>query len=101
MFVVTVIVTVVPTSPAAGVYVKLNGEALADAGVTVPAPLSVIVTLEALPPNVFPLTVTDVVPQVLPELLLSINVGGFAHPHDTEKDEPVDVHPEAFLTVIV
>ena len=95
------IVTVVPMSPAAGVYVKLKGEALADAGVTVPAPFSVMVTLVALPPKVFPLTVTDVVPQVLPELLLSITVGGFAHPHDTAKDEPVDVQPEAFLTVIV
>jgi hypothetical protein len=69
--------------------------------VTDPAPFSVIVTLVALPPKVFPLTETDVVPQVLPEMLLSITVGGFAHPQDTEKDDPVDVHPEAFLTVIV
>ena len=71
------------------------------AGFTVPAPFSVIVTLVALPPKVLPLTVTGVVPHVLPLMLLSVTVGGFTHPHDTEKLTPVVVHPDEFITVIV
>jgi hypothetical protein len=70
-------------------------------GVTVPAPFSVIVTCVALPPKVLPLTVTGVVPQVLPALLLNDKVGGLAHPHDTENGLPVFVQPDEFLTVIV
>ena len=48
----------------------------------------------------FPLTVTGVVPHVLPFMLLSVRVGPFTHPHETENVLPVVVHPEAFLTVI-
>ena len=97
--VVTVIITVLPASPATGVYVKANGEVPVEAGVTEPAPFSVIVTDVALV-NVLPLTVTGPVPQVLPVMLLRVRDGPFAHPHDTEKVLPVVVHPEAFLTVI-
>ena len=43
-----------------------NGETVADAGFTEPPPFSVIVTLVALPPKVFPETVMAVVPHVLP-----------------------------------
>lgn len=95
----TVIVTVFPASPAVGVYVKSNGDMPDDAGFTVPAPFSVIVTVVALV-NVFPLIVTGVMPQVLPLILLSVRAGAFVHPHDTKKLLPVVAHPEAFLTVI-
>lgn len=54
-----------------------------DAGLTVPEPFSVIVIPVALPPKVLPLTVTGVIPHVLPLMLLNVNVGGFIHPHDT------------------
>jgi hypothetical protein len=97
--VVTVIITVLPASPARGVYVNANGEVPEEAGVTDPAPFSVIVTDVALV-NVLLLTVTGSVPQVLPVMLLRVRVGPFEHPHDTEKVLPVVVHPEAFLTVI-
>ena len=46
------------------------------------------------------MTVTAVVPQVLPLLLLRVTVGGLIHPHDTEKGAPKVMHPAAFLTVI-
>ena len=46
-----------------------------EAGLTVPAPFSVIVTLVALPPKVLPLTVTGVEPQVFPMVLLKETVG--------------------------
>jgi hypothetical protein len=59
------------------------------------------VTAVALPPKVLPLTVTAEVPHVLPLILLSDTMGGLTQPQDTEKDEPVDVHPAKFLTVIV
>jgi len=81
--------------------VNENGFVPVVNGLTVPAPFSVIVTLVALPPKLLPLTVTAVVPHVLPLLLLSETAGGFAHPHDTEKLNPVVVHPDEFLTVIV
>jgi hypothetical protein len=71
------------------------------AGLTVPAPLSAIVTLVALPPKVLPLTVTGVVPHVLPLMLLNVTVGPFTHPHVTEKLTPVVVHPNELITVIV
>jgi hypothetical protein len=96
-----VIVTILPASPAAGVYVKANDDVLDDVGMTVPAPFSVIVTPVALPPNVFPLTATAVVPHVLPLRLLRLSIGGLAHPHDMSKTMPVVVHPSEFLTVIV
>ncbi len=72
-----------------------------DVGFTVPAPFSVIVTLPALPPKVFPDTVIGVIPQVLPLILLRVTVGPLTHPHDTLKTVPVVVHPEAFITVMV
>ena len=96
---VTVIVTVFPASPAAGVYVKSNGDELAVAWLTVPAPFSVIVTLVALV-NVFPVTDTGVIPQMLPLKLDSVNAGALGQPHDTVKLAPGVVHPAAFLTVI-
>ena len=99
--VVTVIITVLPASPAAGVYVNANGDVPVEDGLTVPAPFSVIVTFVALPPNVLPLTVTGAVPQVLPLILLNVRDGPFAHPQDTEKLLPVAMHPVALLTVMV
>ena len=101
LLVVTVMITVLPASPAAGVYVNVNGFVPEDTGLTLPMPFSVIVTLVALPPKVLPLIVTGVVPHVLPLMLLSVTAGGLAQPHDTEKLTPVVVHPDEFLTVIV
>ncbi len=98
--VVTVIVTVFPASPAAGVYVNAKGEVPAVAGLTDPAPFSVIVTEVAFV-NVFPDIVTGVSPHVLPLVALRASSGPFAQPHETEKLVPVVVHPAAFLTVIV
>jgi len=80
--------------------VKAKGEELAEPGVTVPAPSEVIVTEVAFV-NVFPLTVTGVMPQMLPVRLLSISAGPFAQPQETAKELPIVVHPAAFLTVIV
>lgn len=80
---------------------KLNGLVPEKEGITVPAPLSVIVTPVALPPNVFPLTVIASVLQVLPEVLLKTTVGGFTQPQDISKLLPVVVHPDEFLTVRV
>lgn len=77
--VVTVICTCNPTSPIEGVYVKVKGVLEVTAGLTFPVPSVVIVTLVALPPNVLPLIVTGVVPQVLPDILLSVTVGPFTH----------------------
>ena len=71
---------------------------MADDGFTVPAPLSVKVTLVAVPPKLFPVTVTAIVPHVLALLLLRVTVGGLIHPQDTAKRPPVVVHPAAFLT---
>ena len=96
--VVTVMITVLPSSVAAGVYVNENGDTADDTGFRVPAPFEVIVTLVAEPPKVFPVTVTAVVPQTLPLLLLKVRAGGFMHPQDTVKRVPVVVHPAAFLT---
>ena len=98
--VVTVIVTVFPASPAAGVYVKAKGEVPVVGGLTDPAPSSVIVTVVAFV-NTFPEIVTGVSPQVLPLLALRASWGPFTQPHETEKLVPVVVHPAAFLTVIV
>ena len=78
-----------------------KGDVFVESGLTVPAPFSAMLTLVALPPNVLPLTVMGVVPQVLPLLPARLSVGGFTHPQDTSKLLPVVVHPEAFLTVMV
>lgn len=99
LFVVIVIVTVFPSSPDDGVYVKLNGDEPEVPGLTVPLPSCVIVIRVALV-NVFPLTLTSVVPHVFPLMLLRVSVGPLTHPHDTEKLGPVEIHPEEFLTVI-
>ena len=96
--VATVIITILPPSAASGVYVNANGDVFVDDGFTLPAPFELIVTLVAVPPKLFPVTVTAVVPQVLPLLLLMIRVGGLIQPHDTEKRVPFVVHPKAFLT---
>jgi hypothetical protein len=79
LFVVTVIITDFPRSPFFGVYVKLNGDTVDEVGLTDPAPFSVIVTFVALPPKVFPVTATGVVPHVLPVALLRVTVGPFTH----------------------
>ena len=80
---------------------KEKGEVDEDAGVTVPPPFSVMVTLVALPPKVLPLTVTAVMPQVLPEVADRVNSGGLTHPQLTEKIVPVVVQREALRTVMV
>ena len=100
LLVVMVIVIIFPASDTTGVYTKEKGDVLVEAGITVPPPSSVIVTLVALT-NVLPLTVTGVTPQVLPDVLLRANPGGDAHPHETANEGPVVVHSDAFLTVIV
>lgn len=97
---VTVITTILPASPATGVYVKLNGDDVDEAGVTVPPPFSVIVTLVALPPKVLPVTVTAVIPHVLPDVADSIRSGGLTHPQFTENSGPVVVQPDELRTVI-
>ena len=79
---------------------KANGDEEAEAQLSDPVPFSVIVTLEALPPKVFPLTVIAVVPHVLPLVLFRVTVGGFTHPHETEKLVPVVMQPEEFLPMI-
>lgn len=99
--VVTVMITVWPASPADGLYVNANGWLTAEAGVTIPAPFSVIDTLVALPPKRLPLRVTGNVLQVLPLLVLRVTVGGLTHPHDTRKATPAVVHPDEFFTVIM
>jgi len=81
--------------------VNVNGEDVALAGVNVPPPFSVSVTLVALPPKVFPLTVTAATPHVLPEEAAKFTSGGLTHPQLMEKVVPVAVHPEALRTVIV
>jgi hypothetical protein len=77
--VVTVIITLFPKSLFFGVYVNVNGDFVAVAGLTEPSPFSVIVTFVELPPNVLPVTVTGVKPHELPVMLVSVTVGGFTH----------------------
>lgn len=72
-----------------------------ETGLTDPEPFSVIVTLVAPPLKVLLLTVSGVIPQVLPLVLLNATAGGFAHPHETEKPVPVVMHPEEFFTVML
>jgi len=81
--------------------VKANGDVVDEAGVTVPPPLSLIVTLVALPPNVLPLTVTAVSPQVDPDVAPSVSRGGVAQPQLTENSGLVVVQPEEFRAVTV
>jgi hypothetical protein len=50
LLVVTVIVTDLPASSTAGLYVNEKGDVVAEDGLTVPKPFSVIVTLVAEPP---------------------------------------------------
>ena len=80
---------------------KEKGEVDEDAGVTVPPPFSVIVTLVALPPKVLPLTVTAVTPHVLPDVAESATSGGLTHPQLTENVVPVVVQRDALRTVMV
>lgn len=98
LFVVTVIKTVLPLSELPGVYVKLKEGVVADEGLTVPAPFSVIVTLVALPLKVFPETVTAVVPQVVSLVALRITAGALTQPHETPKIPVVVTHPAEFRT---
>ena len=97
--VVTVIVTILPASPATGVYVRANGDVEIAPGVTVPAPSVVIVTKVALV-NVFPLKVKGAVTQVLPLTLLRLTAGPFTQAQDTLKLLPVVVQPEPLRTVM-
>jgi hypothetical protein len=97
---VTVIVTVLPASAGAGVYVNEKGDDPAEAGVTEPAPFSVMVTEVAFV-NVLPLTVTGLVPHVLSLRLLNESAGPLTQPHDTAKLDPGVIQPAAFLTVII
>jgi hypothetical protein len=71
-----------------------------DPGFTDPDPSSVIVTEVALPPKVFPATVTGMVPHVLPLIEPSKTAGGFKHGHNTSKIAPMVTHPAGFLTAI-
>lgn len=80
---------------------KEKGDEVTDAGVTVPAPSSVIVTAEALPAKVFPVTVTGVRPHEVPVLLVSVTAGLLTQPHETAKGSPVVIQPAPLLTVIV
>lgn len=80
---------------------KENGEVAVEGGVKDPAPFSVRVTLEALPPKVFPLTVIAVVPHMLPSVVDRVTVGGFEHPQLTEKLGPVVRHPYELRTVML
>ena len=94
------IVTVVPASAAVGVYVKLKGDVVVEAGVRIPSPAVVIVTVLAFR-NVLPLTVIGDVPQVLPDVAESVREGGVAQPQATLKELPAVVQSEVvFLTVI-
>jgi hypothetical protein len=79
LFVVTVIVTVWPASPDAGVYVNEKGEELADEGLTEPCPSVEIVTCVALPPKTLLVTVTGTGSHVVPLAELRFTVGGSEH----------------------
>jgi hypothetical protein len=72
-----------------------------EAGVTDPAPSAVIVTLVAVPPKRFPLTVTGVLPQVLPLAELRTTLGWFTQPQFTSNITPVVTHPSGFTTEII
>ena len=71
-----------------------------EAGLTEPAPFSIIVTLVALPLKVLFSTVTGIRPQVLPLVAERVTTGASKHPHDTAKILPTVVQPSRFLTAI-
>jgi hypothetical protein len=100
LFVAAIMVIVLSPSDNAGVYANEKGDVLAEEGTRVPAPLWVRVTLVALPPKLLPVTVTGVIPQVLPVRLLRVTVGPFIHPHETLNGTPDFSHPEEFFAVI-
>jgi hypothetical protein len=85
LFVVTVIVTMLPASPGAGVYVNENGDVPVDEGLTLPKPFPVIFTAVALPPKMLPLTVIGLSTHVDPDELPSVSVGGSLHPVVAER----------------
>jgi len=100
LFVVSVILTVFPASPGAGVYVNAKDEVLTLAGEMAPSPLVVIVTLVALPPKVLPLMLTADATHVVPDVLLNTSTGPLTQPQSTANEDPVLVHPAEFRTVI-
>jgi hypothetical protein len=57
-----------------------------------------MVTFVALPPKVFPVTVTGVVPHVVPAVSLRVITGGLRHPHEIAKIPVSVVQPSGFLT---
>jgi hypothetical protein len=73
--VVTVTVIFFPASAHTGVYVNEKGDTDDEVGLTVPPPFSVIVTLVALPPKVFPVSTAGVTPHVDPVAAVSVTVG--------------------------
>jgi hypothetical protein len=81
--VVALIITILPLSPAEGVYVNENGEAIKVVALKDPDPFEVRVTLVALPENVFPVTVIGDVPHVLSLAMLSESFGAFTQPQFT------------------
>jgi hypothetical protein len=95
---VIVITTTLPASAAAGVYVIENGEVAEEAGLTDPAPSSVMVTAVVLPLNVLPVIVTGVLPHTLPLVAPRMTAGGLTHPHSISKTLPNVTQPSAFLT---
>jgi hypothetical protein len=64
----------------------VNGEVVAEVGETVPLPFSVIVTLVALPPKVFPVTENTATPHVVPVVPLSLRVGLLTHCPDSNDE---------------
>jgi hypothetical protein len=93
-------ITFLPASPAAGVYVKEKGDEFAEVGLTVPSPFSVIVTLVALPPNVFPVIVIGDIPHVDPFMAVNNTAGPFIQLQFTVNVFPAAIHPSEFLIVI-
>jgi hypothetical protein len=82
--------------------VNENGDVSEEDGVTEPAPFDEIVTAVALPPKVFPLTVTGVaVPHIDCEVLARVTVGPLTQAQNTVKELPVVEHPAEFLTVML
>jgi hypothetical protein len=83
LLVVTVIVTVLPASPVAGVYVNEKGDVFEFEGLIEPFPFSEIVTPVALPPKTFPLTVKGATPHIKPLALLSVSDGSLTQTQKT------------------
>ncbi len=76
---------------------KSNGVVLADVISKLPSPLWLRLTLVALPPKVFPLTVTASAEQVLPLIELKATVGWLLQLQPTVTVVIDETHPEAFL----